>query len=146
MRAAMRCHFAHMAESADEVHVVEQILGELLSNVQRYAPGPFCAELHALNDTLHFSIHDCGPGFDTNDMGCIMTANEEAERGRGIAIIKASGGTIQSTSAVDGGCRVSVTLPIHPRAGADLSTTACPHDHPALRCEHCPRILAFVHT
>ncbi len=63
VRAAIRAHVADVAEAPSDVQVVEQIVGELIGNVQRYAPGPFCTELHWTDDSLQVTVHDPGPCF-----------------------------------------------------------------------------------
>ena len=55
IRTAIRAHVRDVAEAESDAHVVEQIAGELIGNVQRYAPGPFCAEAHWVDDSLELT-------------------------------------------------------------------------------------------
>ncbi len=84
LRTAIRTHVAGGAESENGVHVVEQIVGELIGNVQRYAPGPFCTEVHWSDDALHLSVHDPGPCFVPDGVNETSPADWQAERGRGL--------------------------------------------------------------
>jgi anti-sigma regulatory factor (Ser/Thr protein kinase) len=144
LRSAIGSHVADIARVEDDVHVVEQIMGELIGNVQRYAPGPFCAEAHWVDDSLQLAVHDPGPCFVPDGVSVTGPADWEAERGRGIAIIKALGGRVVTHREDDKGCRVEVTLAMEKRESADATPPACPHGHPAARGAHCPRITEFL--
>jgi anti-sigma regulatory factor (Ser/Thr protein kinase) len=143
-RAAIAAHFAEITDAAADLHVAEQIVGELLGNVQRYAPGPFCVEVHWSDGAPHLSVHDCGPCFDLSRVSSPDPASWEAERGRGLAIIQAVGGKVQTHRARHGGCRVSVEMPLENHTGRKPMPLECPHDHPASRGEHCPRIAKLI--
>ncbi len=144
LRATISAHVSAVAEAQSDVLAVEQIVGELIGNVQRYAPGPFCTELHWSDDSLQVSVHDPGPCFVPDRVSVTNPADWEAERGRGIAIIKALGGTIETHRAGDKGCRVSVVVPVKKRRFAEAAPPDCPHGHPATRGQHCPRIQQFI--
>jgi anti-sigma regulatory factor (Ser/Thr protein kinase) len=144
LRTAIRADVAAGAESENSAHVVELIVGELIGNVQRYAPGPFCTELHWSDDSLHLSVHDPGPCFVPDGVNVTEPTDWEAERGRGLAIIKALGGTVHTHREDDKGCRVDVDLRLPQRAGAVITPPDCPNGHPAARGAHCPRIQQFL--
>lgn len=144
LRTAIGTHVADIAQTNNDVAVVEQIVGELIGNVQRYAPGPFCTEVHWSGDSLHLAVHDPGPCFAPDSVAVTEPADWEAERGRGIAIIKALGGTVTTHREDDKGCRVEVALPLNKRESAVPTPPPCPHDHPAARGAHCPRIQKFL--
>ncbi len=144
LRAAIRTHVGDVAEAESDAQVVEQIVGELIGNVQRYAPGPFCAEAHWDGDSLELTVHDPGPCFVPDRVNTTGTAEWEAERGRGLAIIKALGGTVETHREDDKGCRVTVALNLKKRVTVAPAPPDCPHGHPAARGEHCPRIQEFL--
>lgn len=144
VRTAIGTHIAGIAQSESGAPVVEQIVGELIGNVQRYAPGPFCTEVHWSGDSLHLAVHDPGPCFVPDDVNATGPVDWEAERGRGIAIIRALGGTVVTHREDDKGCRVEVSLQMKKRGSADATPPACPHGHPAAHGAHCPRIAQFL--
>jgi anti-sigma regulatory factor (Ser/Thr protein kinase) len=143
-RAAIAAYFAEITDATEERELTELIVGEVLANVHRYAPGPYCAEVHWSDSAPHFSVHDSGPCFDPSGVPVTPSANWENERGRGLAIIKAIGGAIHVHRGRHGGCRVSVKIPLKSPHVFRPSPTVCPHGHPASRGEHCPRIVEIT--
>jgi hypothetical protein len=107
-RRAISAHIEQVADCDSNLFIAENIIGEVLGNVHRYAPGPFCAEVHWLNGSPRFSVHDGGPCFDPAGVSCPRPEDSTAENGRGLAIIKSVGGKIEIERGNHGGCRVSV--------------------------------------
>lgn len=142
VRRSLRNHVARVTQASAHADTVEQIAGELIGNVQRYAPGPFCVEAHWEGDSLRLTVHDAGPCFDVAQVGAADPEAWEAEHGRGIAIVKALGGSVEAHLGADGGCLVSVLLAMDARG--DTEPTPCPNDHPGMRRAHCPRIRRFI--
>lgn len=145
-REAISTHFSQTADGEEYVETADQIIGELLGNVCRHAPGPFCVELHRDDRTLEISVHDSGHCFDTSGVPPVDEIQWEDERGRGLAIVAALGGKIEAHEEPRGGCRVAVVLELEELTETPAVPSHCPHDHPATRDEHCPRIAQFVRS
>lgn len=143
-RHAIAAYFAEVTDAGSDRDLAEHIVGELLGNVTRYAPGPFCAELNWVGDTPHLTVHDSGPCFHLGGPNQAALADWEAEHGRGLALIRAAGGIIHTNRPQGTGCRVTVIMPLKKHPGPIASAPHCPNDHPALKDEQCPRILAEI--
>jgi len=70
----------------DDVSVAELVLGELLGNVVRYAPGPVEVWLDLSTRAPVLHVLDNGPGFEINPR---LPADIMSERGRGLYIVTA---------------------------------------------------------
>jgi anti-sigma regulatory factor (Ser/Thr protein kinase) len=135
--ARVRKEIALQLDHLCRVDDVELIVGELLANIARYAPGPFCVEMHADVREVRLSMHDSGECFDVRYIRAIPI-DALGEGGRGIAIIEAQGVRVE---AVDepGGCRVTAVF-LADEPATDYEPTACPYDHPTCRQSLCPRV------
>lgn len=108
----------------DELHPVvegdlaaaELIAGELLSNVARYTPGPFSAEVRWEGDRAVFVVHDRGENWTAPALP--EEAPDDAQGGRGLRIVAALGGSIDIDRRPGEGCRVAVALPVRRRSRA----------------------------
>lgn len=137
-RRSIVAHVCAFASSDLDVCALEQIVGELLSNVYRYTPGVFCAETWwDDHGGVTLVVHDRGTCFDPEQA---FDADVSSEHGRGLAIIRALGGTIDVVPAEHGGCTVSVRLPASQRRDREPEQTTCPQGHPYSRDRHCPRL------
>jgi anti-sigma regulatory factor (Ser/Thr protein kinase) len=117
---------------------VELALGELLANVHRHAPGPFCVEVHCIGGGVRLSVHDSGNCFDLRAVRA-SRAGRFTENGRGIGIVGAGTLRLEAISGEDGGCCVMADFPDDEDFAREYEPTACPFDHPGKRRQHCPR-------
>ena len=116
-----------------------RVLGNLLENAVRYAPGPSPVEVGvvARDHAVLVTVADDGPGIDPQDLPFVF---ERFYRGRdqmgdgtgiGLAVVQAlvveHGGTVRLAAPPGGGTVVTVELPrIHPpsRSPRDTTTSA----------------------
>lgn len=122
----------------------ELVVGELLANVYRHAPGPFCVEVHCDDQNARLSVHDSGDCFDCR-FDAAPPPNQLVESGRGMAIIAAAGVQVDVLRGASGGCCVTVAFPGNRKAVARHTPTACPRAHPGRRGEHCRRVIEEHH-
>lgn len=123
-----------------DLFAAEIILGELLSNVARYTPGPYCTEIVWGEDgRATVVIHDAGGCFrlDRYDSARPMPGGD-AERGRGFSMIRALGASVEADVSA-AGCRVSATVPVVARPGRPDIPTYCPEGPRKARLGRCAR-------
>jgi two-component system sensor histidine kinase KdpD len=105
--------------------LMEQVLVNLLDNAQKFSPAgsPLAIQCRADLDGVTLTLTDQGPGFEAGEEERVFEKLYRGSRstqapgaGLGLAIcrgiIQAHGGTIQATTAPQGGGRVIITLPI----------------------------------
>ena len=102
----------------------EVVIGELLSNIARYTPGPFCAEIVWDAEQPSVVFHDAGDG-SAIDLARPQPA-DLAQHGRGFALIRSLGGHVEVRRVPEHGCRVAVRLPLRRRRGVCPGAMACP--------------------
>jgi anti-sigma regulatory factor (Ser/Thr protein kinase) len=98
-----------------DVSSAELVLGELIGNVARYAPGPAHVVVDVTGSLVSIFVTDRGQGF-TPAPRC--TPDVLAERGRGLLIVEALA-TAFNVECNDG-CRVHATVPVAAPANATL--------------------------
>jgi anti-sigma regulatory factor (Ser/Thr protein kinase) len=90
------------------------VLGELISNAVRYAPGRTYVQVQFDADGVTLSVQDSGKGFlpvpRRNESGIL------SESGRGLAIVSQLARAVEIKCRRDDGCRVRARLEIR-RAG-----------------------------
>jgi signal transduction histidine kinase len=98
-----------------DFEAAELILGELIGNVARYAPGVIEVTLEWGDrwPTLH--VVDRGPGFDSDPR---LPGDPYSEAGRGLYIVSVLGMDLRAEQVPGRGNHVSVTLPVPKRCGS----------------------------
>jgi anti-sigma regulatory factor (Ser/Thr protein kinase) len=88
----------------------ELVLGELIGNVVRYAPGP--ARVRASFDErgVTIAVHDAGNGFSPRPQS--SETNLLTESGRGLAIVSRLARSIEIDCAENDGCCVRARLDV----------------------------------
>lgn len=107
---------------------ISQVLDNLLSNAQKYAPGaPVALRVGLEPDRLRIEVHDQGPGIPAEHLPHLFERfyrvpdSQRSVRGTGLGlyicrkIIEAHGGEIGVESKAGSGTRFFFTLPIEPR-------------------------------
>jgi signal transduction histidine kinase len=107
---------------------ISQVLDNLLSNAQKYAPGaPVVLRVGLEPDRLRIDVHDQGPGIPAEHLPHLFQRfyrvpdSQRSVRGTGLGlyicrkIIEAHGGEIGVESKAGTGTRFFFTLPIEPR-------------------------------
>lgn len=137
-RRVRRALVGELARGAEgDLAMAELVVGELLSNVARYTPGPFCAEIVWDDERPSVVVHDAGDGRGI-DLGR-AAPDDFAVRGRGFGLIRALGGEVDVRRVPERGCRVAVRLPLRRRGGADVAPSPCPEGPAAARDGLCAR-------
>lgn len=108
---------------------LEQVIGNLLSNVTKYAAGsPVHVELARVGDRARLRIRDSGPGIPAEYRARIFDrferyVQDSAITGLGLGlylakqIVEGHGGTIALCPGVSAGTCFEINLPLEPRAG-----------------------------
>ena len=100
-----------------ELFAVELVLGELVGNVVKHAPGPLDVRLRWLDRGARLEVADHGPGYDSQPT---LPQDAFAESHRGLFLVAAYGAELR----VERRCNrtiTSVTLPIHRRSASQSS-------------------------
>lgn len=89
----------------------ELVLGELIGNVARYAPGPTHIEASVNDSRLTIDVHDRGGGFE---QAAIRPAQSDPfmERGRGLMIVETLSDEFEVSCPKDEGCHVRARLTV----------------------------------
>jgi anti-sigma regulatory factor (Ser/Thr protein kinase) len=88
----------------------ELVLGELIGNVVRYAPGPACVRAHFDADGVTIAVQDSGTGFSVPELDRDISLLSES--GRGLAIVSALVETLE-IDCPDDGCCVRARLDVN---------------------------------
>ena len=108
-RMSFRC-FAHSTWGENRnVAAAELVVGELLSNVVRHAPGPIVFKADWSAKAVAISVADEGCGF----LNVAIPTSETAESGRGLAIVRALATDVR-VERIPSGCAVTATVLIGP--------------------------------
>ncbi len=108
MRRALRDLFTCFGASDSDFDAAEIIVGELLGNTVRYAPGQITIRLEWSGEEAVFTIHDRGSGFIPDP----DLPDEMGTGGRGLYIVKKLARALTITHSRHGGSQVTATLPI----------------------------------
>jgi anti-sigma regulatory factor (Ser/Thr protein kinase) len=109
-RIAVRSFFAEQADAArSDLDAAELIVGELVANVIRHAPGAIGIHASWKDDEAVLIVTDRGPGVPA--VRCVP--DREAMSGRGLFLIQALARTVEIDAVPGHGSRVIVNLPVH---------------------------------
>lgn len=119
-RAVRHSFVAYAAEvctgdAAIDTTAAELVIGELISNVERHAPGPLSVAVEFQADCIVVIVADDGPGFRLDphaqlDVFC--------ESGRGLFLIESCSRELTVRTAPHGGCEVRAVIGLEPPGGA----------------------------
>ncbi len=115
------------AQPGDDIAAAELIIGEVIGNVARHAPGPMCVDLDWRDAEPTLVVHDSGPGID-RDFSLQPPANKES--GRGLNLIAALARRLSVERGEFGGTRVAATLPVTRSLSDEPFVEACPNNWP----------------
>lgn len=107
----------------ERVPEAELVIGELLGNVARHSPGPFCAEI-LWDPDRHpvIAVHDGGRCFEFDD----NDAARYAESGRGLTIVQKLVEEVDVAFLPPKGCVVRATLALEHRDDIPIALDECP--------------------
>lgn len=117
IRRMLRDGLVRHATPESDIHGAEVILGELLANVVRHAPGQVSVQLDWGRVRPTLLVLDDGDGFTTTPQTTL--SDVEAERGRGLALVRALGVETVVGNRSQGGAYVRVVLPVVRRLSAE---------------------------
>ena len=104
-----------------EFLAADVILGELLSNIVRHAPGPCCIDIDWRDREPTLIALDSGPPF----VMAPALPGANAEGGRGLGIVREFARDVAIAAKPGGGNRVNVVLPVTRRDADVPAMTAC---------------------
>lgn len=108
LRRAIAAYLARHAVDAEGVATAELVVGELVSNVVRHAPGLMWASLTWTEEQPTLSVYDLAPGFAVPD----RPPDPLAEHGRGLAIVGTIVDRFEVHVRASGGAKVTARLPV----------------------------------
>ncbi len=140
---------SHLAPAMAESTYVKQIIGNLLSNADKYAPPDLPVQLAAWvkGDEFYIDVRDFGPGVPAEELDRIfesfyrssLTSGQKPGEGLGLTVckrlIEAMGGRIWAALPEGGGLEVTVTLPVA-REGIDSPRGVRPNDAATAGASH----------
>ena len=108
LRRELGDFLTEQCEPDEEAHLSAQlIIGELLSNVARYASGPLSLEIEWEGRRPVLVLNDAGPGFERE----LKLPPSTAETGRGLYIVGTLAPRFHTDRLESGGTRFIVDLP-----------------------------------
>ncbi len=111
-RIAIRGFLALEADAArSDLDAAELIVGELVANVIRHAPGAISINVSWKGHEAILVVKDRGPGVPA----VRRAPNENATSGRGLFLIQALARAVEIDAQPGRGSRVIVHLPVHRR-------------------------------
>lgn len=131
LRREIQAYLAAYAPDDANLGTAALIVGELLANVVRHAPGPFCVTLDWRQEEPVLIVHDTGPGFALET----QPATDNAEAGRGLYIVSYLAQHLTADRLPSGGMRIAATLPVARRRFPEPRW--CPMDSPHERNQAC---------
>jgi anti-sigma regulatory factor (Ser/Thr protein kinase) len=132
MRRAIGAYLREIGESESDATAATLIVGELLSNVARYARGPICVDLDWREEVPTIVVHDSGKGFENSP----QLPPEGSDHGRGLYIIAKLARRLVAEHVEFGGMRVCATLPI--KRSGEIDAATCPLGTPFRDGRSCP--------
>ncbi len=113
-RRAVRAFLSREAAADSDLEAVEIIVGELVANVIRYAPGAVGIHVAWENEGAVLIVADRGPGMPA----VRVVPDPNGTSGRGLCLIQALARDVQIDAVPGHGTRVMVHLPVR-RLAAD---------------------------
>lgn len=111
-RQAIRLFLTEQADPASDLAGAELIVGELVSNVIRHAPGPIGIYVAWEDDAAMLIVADRGAGIPP----LRLLPTERCEAGRGLLLVHALARRVAIDSVPGQGSRVIVELPVKRRS------------------------------
>jgi PAS domain S-box-containing protein len=109
-RLELVAYLRQMAENPDELFAAELIVGEILANTVRHAPGLVEIQVDWTKEKPILTVRDTGPGLRSIARGLPQDALDE--HGRGIFLIRALSEEASVQPAPGYGCELRAVLPI----------------------------------
>jgi anti-sigma regulatory factor (Ser/Thr protein kinase) len=107
LRESFRACLVRQDIDESDLFIAELIVGELIGNVVRHAPGYIDASYEQAGSTLTLRVKDSGCGYDPR----VAFPGALAENGRGLPLIRALGGKLSVAPGDPGSCTtVSIRL------------------------------------
>jgi anti-sigma regulatory factor (Ser/Thr protein kinase) len=107
-RHAIRAFLAHQAAPDSDLEAVEIIVGELVTNVIRYAPGAVGIHVAWEDEGAVLIVGDRGPGIPA----VRSLPDPTASSGRGLYLIQALARQVEIDAVPGNGTRIKVHLPV----------------------------------
>jgi anti-sigma regulatory factor (Ser/Thr protein kinase) len=127
IRRSIARYLAKRVRERNAVLEAEIVIGELLGNAARHAPGPICADVEWREDQCPVLLmHDAGAGFDEPP----APADRFAESGRGMHIVRSLTHALSVRRVRPRGCVVSAVLRLTKRPDIRGGHTPCPQGGP----------------
>ncbi len=114
-RTAIRSFLARDADDRSDLDAAELIVGELVANVIRYAPGPVGIHVSWQGEEAVLVVSDRGPGIPP----LRAVPDPIAPSGRGLHLIQALAHNVEIDAVTGHGTRVVVHLPVKRRTLAN---------------------------
>lgn len=111
VRKEIARYLAVESTSDSDLGAAELIVGELLSNVLRYAPGPVEVSVAWNDEFASLTVADSGPGFKYP----ALKRGFRDENGRGLFLIESLARAVQVKNQPGVGATVIVVLPVRRR-------------------------------
>jgi anti-sigma regulatory factor (Ser/Thr protein kinase) len=106
LRESFRACLVRQEVDQGDLFIAELIMGELISNVVRHAPGYIDASYEQSGCILTLRVRDSGEGYTPY----ITIPAELSEDGRGLYLIRALGGVLSVTPTSSSGSCTTVTI------------------------------------
>ncbi|HTJ26310.1 MAG TPA: ATP-binding protein [Candidatus Limnocylindria bacterium] len=110
-RDAIKSFLREQADPSSDLDAVEVIVGELVANVIRHAPGPIGIYVAWEDEGATLIVADRGRGIPT--LRSVPT--DTSERGRGLFLVEALSRGVSISATPGNGSRVIVDLPVQRR-------------------------------
>jgi anti-sigma regulatory factor (Ser/Thr protein kinase) len=114
-REAISDFLSELADATSDLEAVEVIVGELVANVIRHAPGPIGIYVAWEDEGATLIVADRGRGIPT----LRSVPSDTSEAGRGLFLVEALARNVSISASPGQGSRVIVDLPVRRRALAE---------------------------
>jgi anti-sigma regulatory factor (Ser/Thr protein kinase) len=114
-RESISDFLSEQADSSSDLDAVEVIVGELVANVIRHAPGPIGIYVAWEDEAAVLIVADRGRGIPA----LRSVPSDTSEDGRGLLLVQALARNVSISAAPDHGSRVIVELPVRRRPAAE---------------------------